>query len=240
MGHIPAGPRPDIYYFESETFENMKKGSPLKTFLYFLKRQRVTGPVRFSFIDSEGSLLPGLSLKENISLDCVSANVSSAKNFTLEDYLDRNTNKDLVELYNSISLPDDKPNDVDSRTRKTAALVKGLLQKSDYIFLEGPEKYLDEDTLKIFTRALIKGLSKNNQTLLLLSDQPKLWLPYVTKTVQEDPCPQSGKMLLKVTNSIGLTYFSQSQQESGKMVFNLPQDPTPNHLEEEKEDKKAA
>lgn len=222
MGHIPAGPRPDIYYFEKETFENLKKGSPLKTFLFFLKRQRVPNPVRFSFIDSEGSLLPGLSLKENISLDCVSANVSSAKNFTLEDYLDRNTNKDLVSLYESIRLPNDFPQKVDSRTRKTAALVKGLLQKSDYIFLECPEKYLDEKTLRIFTKALVKGLAKNNQTLLLLSDQPKLWLPYVTKTVQEGPCPQSGKMLLKVVNSVTLSDFNKDQEEAGKMVFNLP------------------
>lgn len=235
MGRIQAGPRPDILYFHKETLKKARKGSPLKTFLYFLKGQKSPSPIRFSFIDSEGSLLPNLSLKENISLDSVSANVSSVKNFTLEDYLERNTNKDLVKLYNSIQLPNDLPPRVDSRTRKTAALVKGLLQKSDFLFLDSPEKYLDQETLTTFISALLKGLHENGQTLLLHSEQPKLWLPYITKTVCERTCERTGKILLTVNNRVALVSdqshsFSEIEEE-GEMVFNMP---------EEHEDKSAA
>ncbi|MCF8058424.1 MAG: hypothetical protein K9K67_03955 [Bacteriovoracaceae bacterium] len=196
------GPRPDIIFFDKLDVKANSGMSALKNFLSFLKMQKASQPLRFSFTDSEGSLLPALSLKENISLDSIPSTVSSTKKFTLEDYLGRKGNPFLIELYEKIELVSDLPYQVDSQTRKTAALVKGLLQKADFLFLDCPERYLDKAGLKIFTKALIHSLKENKQTLLLMTDKPSYWTPYITKTVHQSRCAKTGQLLLECIDQV--------------------------------------
>lgn len=198
--------------------------SALKNFLAFLKIQKADRHLRFAFTDSEGSLIPALSLKENISLDSIPSTVSATKKFTLEDYLERLDNPFLIKLYEKIELVEDLPYQVDGQTRKTAALVKGLLQKADFLFLDRPEQYLDHDSLKIFRKALLHNLRVNKQTLLLTSERPEFWTPYITKTVTQKRCENTGKLEVICVDRIAAGEYQAPEKtlESGVLVFNHP------------------
>ncbi len=194
MKPLWTGPRPEIIYFESR---EQKSHATLKRFLTYLKVQKVPGPIRFAFIDEKGPLIPNLSLRDNISLESIPSTVSSDKEFTLEDYLERRGNDALTKLYKNIKLVEDFPSEVDSQTLKIASLIKGLLQDGQYLFLENPERFLDKENLKLFTNALLHQLSERKQTLLLKSSTPSVWSPYITKWIHESTCPTTGKVDLK-------------------------------------------
>jgi len=229
--------RPDIVLFQWQENQGTKTQTSLRKFLSFLKMNKVTAPIRFSYIDREGSLLPGLSLKENISLDSIPSTVSASKEFTLEDHLERLGNKALITLYQKIDLVEDLPYQVDAKTRKIAALVKGLLQKSDYLFMDSPERYLDDATLEIFTNALQNSLENNGQTLFLVSDNLQTWTPYVTKTVTEKTCPQTGKLDMLIEDKVVRSFtasLKESTVEDGLLIFNHPTAPLPLPLQKVK------
>lgn len=191
MEPLWRGPRPEIIFFEKS---EKKSHATLKRFLTFLKVKKVPIPIRFAFIDEKGPLIPNLSLRENISLDSIPSTVSSDKEFTLEDYLERRGNHALTKLYKNIKLVEDFPGEVDSQTLKIAALIKGLLQDGQYLFLENPERFLDKENLKLFTSALLHQLSERKQTLLLKSTTPSVWSPYITQWIKETTCPSTGKI----------------------------------------------
>ena len=200
MKPLWTGSRPEIIFFEANS--EQKSHATLKRFLTFLKVKKVATPIRFAFIDEKGPLIPNLSLRDNISLDSIPSTVSSDREFSLEDYLERRGNEALTKLYNNIKLVEDYPNAVDSQTLKIAALIKGLLQDGKYLFLENPERYLDKENLKLFTHALLHQLSEKKQTLLLKSSTPTHWSPYITQWIEESTCPQTGRVSLKPLNKI--------------------------------------
>ncbi|GEM_PF-1809978 len=249
MNSKEFGPRPEIVLFDQKE-EGPNTGlSALKNFLSFLKMQKAAQPLRFSFTDSEGSLLPALSLKENISLDSIPSTVSSTKKFTLEDYLGRMGNPFLIELYEKIELVEDLPYQVDSQTRKTAALVKGLLQKADFLFLDCPERYLDKQGLKIFTKALLHSLKEKKQTMLLMTEKPSYWTPYITKTVHQSQCAKTGQLILNCVDQVHSPLTLKNMDQSGLghhgvLVFNHPQKdlslPKVQSLDDKDEDSKKA
>jgi hypothetical protein len=191
MKPLWTGTRPEIIFFDSS---EQRSHATLKRFLTYLKVKKVPGPIRFAFIDEKGPLIPNLSLRDNISLDSIPSTVSSDKEFTLEDYLDRRGNDALTKLYNNIKLVEDFPGQVDSQTLKIAALIKGLLQDGQYLFLENPERFLDQENLKLFINALLHQLSEKRQTLLIKSTSPSIWSPYITQWVKESTCPTTGKI----------------------------------------------
>lgn len=224
MDSFQAGSSAEILLFEQNEASDGTGLSALKNFLSFLKMNKAMQPLRFSYTDSEGSLIPALSLKENISLDSIPSTVSSTKKFTLEDYLERMDNPFLIKLYHKIELVEDLPYQVDGQTRKMAALVKGLLQKADFLFLDRPEQYLDPESLKVFRNALLHNLQVNKQTLLLTSERPSFWAPYVTKTVSQKRCQETGKIELKCESRVvsNLTSPNEQNGDSGVLVFNHP------------------
>lgn len=209
-------------------FNNLEvDGAPscLKQFLSFLKMQSIPSPPRFAYVDPEGSLLPSLSLKENISLDSIPSTISSTAQFTLEDYLERLGNKHLVQLYQFIELTDDNPYQVDSRTRKIAALVKGLLQKTDFLFLENPEKYLSKDVLQVFKAAMLTQLNNHKQTLLINAQTQEEWTPIVTKTVSPGLCTKTGRLTLDLRERVVQSFDSIQKHptQQGMLIFNHPE-----------------
>lgn len=212
------GPRPEIIYFEQNLEQRARSQSTLKQFLTFLKMQRIRGPIRFAFIDENGPLIPNLSLRDNISLDSIPSTVSSTKEFTLEDYLERLGNESLGKLYRNIKLVEDLPAQVDSQTNKIAALIKGLLQQGDYLFLENPERFLDKGNLKLFTQALLTQLAAEGITLLLKSDSPHLWQPYITKTVKQNICDETGRLSMECEARVGSTE-NKSTENPGILQF---------------------
>jgi len=188
---------PEIIYFENA---KQKSNATLKHFLKYLKIKKVPAPIRFSFIDEKGPLIPTLSLRDNISLESIPSTVSSDKEFTLEDYLERRGNDSLTKLYNNIRLLEDFPCDVDSQTLKIASLIKGLLQDGQYLLLENPERFLNKENRQLFIDALIYQLKQRRQTLLLESSTPDIWAPYITQRVDGLTSLSSPKGNIKLQN----------------------------------------
>ncbi len=220
--------RPEVILFEEA---NHQSGC-LKQFLHFISlnkiRSKNQGPPSFSFVDEQGSLIGGLTLRENIALDSIPSTVSSTRTFTLEDHLRRLKNPHLLELYQSILLVDEKPTQVDSKTRKISALVKGLLQQADYLFLENPEKYLDDKTFKIFQKAIKYQLNERGQTLLLTTQNASLWQTVMTKSIITHKCQKTGRIQHEVKDKVYVPFkdkLSQlgSKKEEGVLIFNHPQ-----------------
>lgn len=171
----------DILLFH---FENSGKSCRLKHFLHFLNSQGARRPLRFAYIEAEGPLIGNLSLRENIYLDSIPNSLSETKDFQMRSFLQRSSNHHLIEFYNRIPLLDELPGAVDAQTRKMAALFKGLLQSADFLFLESPERYLDDETLAVFTSALRFQAAGRAQTVLIDSENPQFWTPYANKAVE--------------------------------------------------------
>ncbi len=170
----------DILLFN---FEHKTRGCRLKHFLHFLNSQGTRRPIRFAYIEAEGPLIGNLSLRENIYLDSIPNSLSETKDFQMRSFLQRSSNQHLIDFYNRIPLLDELPGKVDAQTRKMAALFKGLLQSADFLFLESPERYLDNESLEVFTNALRFQTAGREQTVLIDSENPQFWLPHANKTV---------------------------------------------------------
>lgn len=176
----------DILLFQFES--SNRKSCRLKHFLHFLNSQGARRPLRFAYIEAEGPLISNLSLRENIYLDSIPNSLSETKDFQMRSFLQRSSNHHLIEFFNRIPLLDELPGAVDAQTRKMAALFKGLLQSADYLFLESPERYLDDEILAVFTNALRFQAAGRSQTVLIDSENPQFWTPFASKLV----CHQSG------------------------------------------------
>ena len=174
----------DILFFPLQ--ENDQACSQLKTFLHFLKTQSKGQEWRFSFVDSEAPLLNGLTIRENIYLDSIPNSLTSTKEFQLKTFLRRKGNVNLMELFNKIQLLDEYPENVDAQTRKLAALIKGMLQDTDYLLLGHPEKYLDRQNRERFIRALEFQASSTGQIILVASEEQEFWSPMMTKIVERN------------------------------------------------------
>ena len=175
----------DILLFKAASSLNLRH-CQLKNFLNFLNTNKVKKPIRFAFIEKDAPLINNLSLRENIYLDSVPNTLISSKDFQLNQYLEKSGNKYLLEIYKRLLLLDETPDKVDIVTRKLAALLKGLIQDCDYLFLDHPEEYLNEENLEIFTQALAIQTGLTGKIVFIHSDKESLWVEHVSKTVVRD------------------------------------------------------
>ena len=171
----------DILLFQ---FDKLKQNCRLKHFLHFLNSQGIKRPLRFAYVEANAPLISNLSLRENIYLESIPNLLSETKDFQMLSFLQNSSNQHLIDFYNRIPLLNELPENVDTQTRKMAALFKALLQHSDYLLLESPERYLDDMTLKLFTNALRFQVASRAQTVLINSENPQFWFSYASKVVQ--------------------------------------------------------
>jgi ABC-type lipoprotein export system ATPase subunit len=157
--------------------------SHLKTFINALNFYKMKKPFKFSYISESGQLIPDLSLRENILLDCVDHSLQSNIKIKWNDVLTNHSNKEMINLMNHINDLDSNPNFAHQRCLKLAAIVKALLNKTDYIFLESPEKYLNALQLDNLVQAL-KFHSLNNESIIIIySQRPSLWQNFTNKNL---------------------------------------------------------
>ncbi|MBT3586580.1 MAG: hypothetical protein HN509_16850 [Halobacteriovoraceae bacterium] len=175
----------DILLFQST--EKLASHCQLKNFIHFLHCNGIKGPIRFAFIEADAPLLNNLTIRQNIHLDSIPQTMTQSGDFQLKEHLQENCNPHLSKILDCIGLLDELPTNVDDQTRKLAGLLKGLLQKADYLFLESPEKYLSKDNLKIFIKAMEFQTANTGQIVFINSDQESLWHPYISKTVSRRP-----------------------------------------------------
>jgi hypothetical protein len=193
-------------------FKPKQESTPeLREYLAFLASIKIKRPYRFAFIDSEGSLINTMTLRENIHLDSVPTKLSITKEHELSHLLKRLGNNALLELFNRIDSWDVVSSKVNDRERKIAALLKGLLQEAEYIFLNNPEKYLNEEELNLFKKALEFQMSTFGQIAFISSPDYGAWEPFCSKLVSRGQ-GQQFQITAKTHSLLGQAFLAPLEQ----------------------------
>ncbi len=159
----------------------------LRTFLSFLISQGEGNAPHFAFASAEGSLLPNLTLRENIYLDSIPSSFADSKEVQLQNLIQKTGNRDLLEFYQSIPSLDVLASEVDHRTRKVTTLVKVFLQDVNYWLLDRPGKYLDQKNIESLAKILEFYKKFSNKTILLAAQENSAWKSLTTTWVYKLP-----------------------------------------------------
>jgi hypothetical protein len=172
----------EIYLF---TYDNMDLGpSKLNEFLSFLKFHKVSLPFKFSFVSKEASLIPEMTLSENILIDFSPNSLTESKEVQFQEFLKDPKHRALEELYHTIALPHELPGQSDAQMKKVCSLIKSLLYEGQFVFFEEPEIDLGPETLKLFTAALREHAKNRQMNIFIYSKDLPLWTPQSHKMVE--------------------------------------------------------
>ncbi len=158
--------------------------SQLKDFIHFIKYCGRRGAIRFKHIEENAELLGNLTLKENLLLDLGQRNHTELK---LCDLLEKEKRPKLAQLAKEIRNENSYPSQASFEDKKLISLIKVLLDKSEYLFLEKPEKNLSSKLQDLFFEALMASKEKYNQTIFITSEHRNLWQKYIDKIVTKSP-----------------------------------------------------
>ncbi|MBY0413068.1 MAG: hypothetical protein K2Q18_02830, partial [Bdellovibrionales bacterium] len=142
----------EIYLF-NYPYESMSS-SKLNEFLAFLKFHKVGHPYKFSFVSEEASLIPELTLNQNILIDFSPNSLTESKEVQFQDFLKAPENSALEKLFHTLELPHELPSQSNAQMKKICSLIKSLLYDGEFIFLEAPEADLDPEVFQLFIGAL--------------------------------------------------------------------------------------
>ena len=172
----------EIYLF---TYEHLELGpSKLNEFLAFLKYHKVPQPFKFSFVSKVASLIPEMTLNQNILIDFSPNSLTESKEIQFQEFLKDPKNHALEELYNTIALPHEMPSQSNAQMKKICSLIKSLLYEGQFLFIEEPEIDLEPETLKLFTAALKEHARQHKMNIFVYSKNLPLWTPQSHKRVE--------------------------------------------------------
>lgn len=172
----------EIYLF---TYPNDTQGtSKLGEFLSFLKFHKVALPYKFSFVAREASLIPEMSLNQNILIDFSPNSLTESKENQFQDFLNLPENQALHGLYQRMELPHELPDQTNAQMKKVASLIKALLFEGQFVFLEEPEVDLEPETLNLFISALKEHVKRHQINVFIFSKSLPLWMPHSQKMVE--------------------------------------------------------
>ena len=174
----------EIYLFTGA--ENGNNFSKLNEFLSFLKYNRGNLPYKFSYVSRGDGLIPELTLNENILMNFSPNSLTAAREFQFQEFLKELPNKDLEKLYQKIGIPHELPDQCDAQMRKVSSLIKSLIFEGQFIFLEEPEKDLDQECIGLFISSLKEHIKRNKQNVFIFSEDLKLWMPHVHQRVKRE------------------------------------------------------
>lgn len=156
----------------------------LGEFLSFLKFHKVALPYKFSFVSSEASLIPEMSLNQNLLIDFSPNSLTESKEVQFQDFLKLPENASLEKLYKTIELPHMLPGQSDAQMKKVCSLIKSLLCEGQFIFLEEPELDLAPETLSLFIDALKNHAEQRQVNVFIYSQNLPMWTPHSQKMVE--------------------------------------------------------
>lgn len=174
----------DIIYFDVP--QGQESQNIVKNYLSYLKFNKLKGPYRFSYVQSDYELIDSMTLRENIYLDTIPLSLTQSRDNQFKGHMQSQTNNHLIKLLNGIDSLDSYPSHTDQRSRKILGLSKALMQNVDFLFLDAPEKHLSVADLELFIQALHFHVGLHEKTVLLSSKHENLWLQHATKRVQRD------------------------------------------------------
>jgi hypothetical protein len=175
----------EIYLFNDQA--TVQSSSRLNDFLAFLKFHKVGHPYKFSFVSEVASLIPEMTLNQNILIDFSPNSLTESKEVQFQDFLKISQNRALEELYYTLELPHELPEQSNAQMKKVCSLIKSLLYEGEFIFFEAPETDLTKDTLKLFINALKERVMGRKINVLISSKTPEMWIPHAHFTVERSP-----------------------------------------------------
>lgn len=166
-------------------FKNVEmcNSGQLKYYLRFLYRLGVAKNLKFSYIEKTSSLIPNLTLEENITLDIVAKNLGNGPKLSLSELIKKTNNAALNDLYLKIENPKCYPKEASSEMKKITLIIKALLMPVDYLFIDGPENDLGTPLFKSFLLALKYQLNNFERTAIVIPESYKLWHQYADKYI---------------------------------------------------------
>ena len=173
-------------YFEIYLFTDHKNEGPyskLGEFISFLKYNKALFPYKFSYVGQGDDLIPDLTLNENILMNFSPNSLTTDKENQFQDYLKEQPNRYLEELYRKITSPAELTTHSNAQMKKLASLFKSLIYEGQFIFLEEPEKLLDQEHLDLFKMALKEQIERDKINVFIFSNNQTLWSHYVDKSV---------------------------------------------------------
>ena len=172
----------EIYLF---TYPNeTTSSSKLNEFLSFLKFHKVALPYKFSFVAREASLIPEMTLDQNILIDFSPDSLTESKEVQFQEFLGTQKNRALQSLYQRIELPHELPEQSNAQMKKACSLIKALLYEGQFIFLEEPEHDLSPEALDLFISALKEHVKDRQMNVFIFSKNLTMWMPHAHKMVQ--------------------------------------------------------
>ena len=174
----------EIYLFTDTGPEN--DFSKLNEFLSFLKYNIGNLPYKFSYVSSGDALIPELTLNENILMNFSPNSLTEGRELQFQEFLKEKSNRDLEKLYQKIGVPHELPGQSDAQMKKISALIKSLIFEGQFIFLETPEKDLDEECFTLFIQSLKDHIARHKQNVFIFSEDLNLWMPHVHKQVKRE------------------------------------------------------
>ncbi len=170
-----------LFTYSNEASANSSK---LNEFLSFLKFHKASLPYKFSFVAREASLIPEMTLNQNILIDFSPNSLTESKEVQFQEFLSTQESRALEALYKSIELPYELPNQTNTQMKKASSLIKSLLFEGQFIFLEEPEVGLETETLNLFINALKEHVESRRINVFIFSKNLKMWMPHSQKMVQ--------------------------------------------------------
>lgn len=147
--------------FQKET----RHGLVLKDMLQLVKSQNPGKIVNFSYVEAQSSLLPNLSLWENLQLE---AGVSKWSDLTTS------LKPEWLPLLNLLSRPQTQVSDAHLWEKFALSLLKSMVGSSGHILIDMNEEILSPFMIQVFKNVCIQIAPEKN--VVLATANSSLWL----------------------------------------------------------------
>lgn len=173
-----------ILFFEKESSYNSP--NQLKDFLNYIKSENSTTIIDFSYAAGKDTLIPGLSIRENIFLDSIPTSLAKNKDIGLKELLKNHENQSLIKIILELGKLSTMTQNLSSEQYQLASIVKAVLAPSKFLLIDTPERELSINQINMVKNTLEYEATRNHRKILLASHQPSIWLDIVTHFISKN------------------------------------------------------
>lgn len=214
MRNIKSIAPKQIFLFDDSYTENRFNNS-LKEFIYYLRFNNIKGVIDFTYASHSDSIHPQLSIKDNFLLDSVPTSLIKEKEDNLQYNIDMLDNEVLVELIASLQPLDRISQELTREEIKVASIVKALLAKTRYIFLEEPDSDLSLSMLKKVKECLKHEVIDNGRVVFLKAGNNDAWLDIATDIITRNKSREYEK------NANMLCEIARNKEKDSQSIYSF-------------------
>lgn len=129
---------------------------------------------KYIYIPIQNNFIQSLTLRENIILNNPFM-LSGKQGYALNKYLKQTKNYYLLELFSKINMINERPIMTDLQSLKIASLLSCFIRKTDYVFVNQPEKHLSQNCLDLFVKAICLRFRNSDSQIIISSNDVNFW-----------------------------------------------------------------